>query len=229
MCELTDLCTFLRWENKPTVRKFEISLPSHAHDISSSPPAHGHYLLPNNSYKKTKSCRRTDGLFLLGSVHRHFSLDQSESGPSGILTLVFKWLEVMSQGHPCPPLALLTRYLWIICTFIWCFLQESPFATLFMFRMCSVEFSLLLLLCVVMSQLKDWSSRTTAWQVGWGGGGWGHTHCYSLIFFVLVCFPLGVWLSQLVWLTSLVTKSFVLKRRGKNKYDFWRHRCRSST
>lgn len=60
MCELTDLCTFLRWENKPTVRKFEISLPSHAHDISSSPPAHGHYLLPNNSYKKTKSCRRTD-------------------------------------------------------------------------------------------------------------------------------------------------------------------------
>lgn len=82
-----------------------------------------------------------------------------------------------------PPHPLLVDHLHIYLMLF----QESPFATLFMFRMCSVEFSLLLLLCVVMSQLKDWSSRTTAWQVGWGG--WGHTHCYSLIFFFF-CFGL---------------------------------------
>lgn len=230
MCELTDLCTFLRWENKPTVRKFEISLPSHAHDISSSPPAHGHYLLPNNSYKKTKSCRRMDGLFLLGSVHRHFSLDQSESGPSGILTLVFKWLEVMSQGHPCPPLTLLTRYLWIICTFIWCFFRKVPLL-LYLCLECAV-LSFLCCCCSVWScpSCKIGAVEPQHGRLGGGvGGGDTHTLLFFDFFLFWFVFPLGVWLSQLVWLTSLVTKSFVLKRRGKNKYDFWRHRCRSST
>lgn len=166
---------------------------------------------------------QTDGLFLLGSVHRHFSLDHQEF--SLLCSNGWRWChrDILVPHWPSSPVTCGSS----------AHLFDAFFRKVPLLLYLCLECAVLSFLCCCCSVWSCPSCKIGAVEPQHGrlGGGVGGTHTLLFFDFFLFwfVFPLGVWLSQLVWLTSLVTKSFVLKRRGKNKYDFWRHRCRSST